>query len=357
MINKVKKILKELARGKFKQILIVIIIAFPVYNLILLNFHHEFRVSVNNVVEINDDEFFKEKPDAIDEDMRWEDKNLVKNFEYPLADSIVTKEKSIKQVMDIMTILGKFYSERQLTNKHIPESPESIRDLFFQSNYRGSCYNDAILLSTLMQKESYFARIIGLNGSDGLGGTGHNIVEIWIDSLNKWIALDPQNNVCFKNKEGDFLSVLELREAVIGSNKADGFFDKVYVVQFLDNPNLAKYIFKLYKPLIEDLVFYSNNDFYTESQNSFVRKISDIVESQFETFGVLSIWSGRWIRSVLGTQIKLYRFMDKYNNESYHPKVRYYLYLIFFWLWFISVFIMIIIFINFMIVKVYKKTE
>ncbi|MBL7127382.1 MAG: hypothetical protein ISS16_00175 [Ignavibacteria bacterium] len=53
--------------------------------------------------------------------------------------------------------------------------------MFFQKNYRGSCYNDAILLSTLMQKESYFVRIIGLNGNDGLGGTGHNIVEVWID--------------------------------------------------------------------------------------------------------------------------------------------------------------------------------
>ncbi|MBC8485387.1 MAG: hypothetical protein ISS16_00180 [Ignavibacteria bacterium] len=111
----------------------------------------------------------------------------------------------------------------------------------------------------------------------------------------------------------------------------------------------------MYKPLIEDLVFYSNNDFYTESQNSFVRKISDIVESQFETFGVLSIWSGRWMRSVLGTQIKLYRFMDEYNSESYHPEVRFYVYLIFFWLWIISVFLMIIIFINFIIVKVFKK--
>ena len=47
--------------------------------------------------------------------------------------------------------------------------------------------------------------------------------------------------------------------------------------------------------------------------------------------------------------------MDEYNNESYHPNVRYYLYLIFFWLWIISVFIMIIIFINFIIEKIFKK--
>ncbi len=355
MINKVINIIKESVRGELKRVLIIIIIAFPVYNLILLNFHHEFRVSVNKVVEINNDEFFKAKPSVVDEDMRWEDKSLVKNFEYTLTDSLVTKEKSLKQVMYIMKVLGKLYSERQLVNKHIPESPESIRDLFFNNNYRGSCYNDAILLSTIMQKESYFARIIGLNGSDGLGGTGHNIVEVWIDSLNKWVAFDPQNNVCFKNKEDVFLSVLDLRKAVIKSNNADEFFDKVEVVQFIDNPNLAKYIFKLYKPLIQDLVFYSNNDFYTESQTSFTRKISDIVETQFETFGVLAIWSGRWFRSVLGTQIKLYRFMDDHNNESYHPNVRYYLYFIFYWLWIISVFLMIIIFINFIIVKVFKK--
>ena len=37
-------------------------------------------------------------------------------------------------------------------NKNIPESPESIRDFFFQNNYRGSFYNDAILLSTILQK-------------------------------------------------------------------------------------------------------------------------------------------------------------------------------------------------------------
>ena len=244
----------------------------------MLKYHLEFRVSVNKVIEKDKREFFVDEPEAINEYMRWEDKNVVKGFEYPLPDSISEQEKSLNQVLNIMTVFAGLYSERELINKHIPESPESIRDYFFQSNYRGSCYNDAILLSTLLQKESYQASMIGLNGNDGLGGTGHNIVEVWIDSLNKWIALDPQNNVCFKNTDGKLLSVIELREAVLGCDNEKEFLNSIEVVQLIDNDQPAKYVYKLYKPLIGDLSFYSNNDFYTESRTSFIRKISDSIE-------------------------------------------------------------------------------
>jgi len=355
MNNKRKKIFHKAKKSILVKVLIFIIIAFPVYNVFLLKFHHEFRVSVNRVIEKDKREFFVDDPEAINEYMRWEDKNIVKGFEYPLPDSMSEQEKSLQHVLNIMTVMAELYSERELINKHIPESPESIRDLFFQNNYRGSCYNDAILLSTLLQKESYYARVIGLNGNDGLGGTGHNTVEVWIDSLDKWIALDPQNNVCFKNTEGEFLSVIKLREAVLGSDNEKEFLNSIEVVQFIDNNHLSKYVYKLYKPLIEDLSFYSNNDFYTESRTSFVRKISDRIEKQFDVLGVYAIWSGRWLRSVLGTRITLYRFIDDYNNESYNPEGWYYSYLIFFWIWNISVFIIIIIFVTFTVKRFLLK--
>ena len=355
MNNKRRKILRKTKKSILTKVLIFIIIAFPVYNVFLLKFHHEFRVSVNKVIEKDKREFFVDEPKAINEYMRWEDKDVVKGFEYPLPDSISEQGKSLNQVLDIMTVLAKLYSERELINKNIPESPESIRDFFFQNNYRGSCYNDAILLSTLMQKEFYFARIIALNGNDGLGGTGHNIVEVWIDSLDKWVTLDPQNNVCFNNTEGEFLSVIELREAVLGSDNEKEFLNSIEVVQFVDNTQLANYVYKLYKPLIEDLSFYSNNDFYTESKTSFIREISDRIEKQFDVLGVYAIWSGRWLRSVLGTQITLYRFIDDYNNESYNPEVWFYSYLVFFWIWIISVFLIIIIFVNFIVKRLLLK--
>ena len=349
MIARINKIFKSVTKSTFRKILIIIIIAFPVYNLILLDYHHEFRISVNRVIENDNREFFEKKPELSGETIRWEDRSMIKGFVYPLPDSVVQGERTLQKVMDIMTVIGKLYSERELINIHIPESPEYIRDSFFQKNYRGSCYNDAILLSTLMQRESYFVRIIALSGNDGLGGAGHNIVEVWIDSLDKWVALDPQNNVCFKNAEGEFLSIIELREAVLGSDNEKEFLNSIEVVQFIDNTHLAKYVYKLYKPLIGDLSFYSNNDFYTESRTSFIRKISDRIEKQFDVLGVYAIWSGRWLRSVFGTRIIQYRFMDDYNDKSYDPEAWHYSYFIFFWLWIISLFLLIIIFINFII--------
>ena len=355
MNNKGRKIFRNTKKSILVKVLIFVIIAFPVYNVFLLKFHHEFRISVNRVIEKDKREFFVDEPETINEYMRWEDKKVVKGFEYPLPDSISEQGKSLQNVLNIMSVIAELYSERELINKHIPESPESIRDFFFQNNYRGSCYNDAILLSTLLQRESYYARIIGLNGNDGLGGTGHNIVEVWIDSLDKWVALDPQNNVCFKNTEGEFLSVIELREAFLDSDNEKEFLNSIEVVQFIDNAHLAKYVYKLYKPLIKDLSFYSNNDFYTESRTSFVRKISDRIEKQFNVLGVYAIWSGRWLRSVLGTRITLYRFMDDYNNKSYNSEGWYYSYLIFSLIWIISVFLIIIIFVNFIIKRFLLK--
>lgn len=107
MIARIKKIFKSATKNTFRRILMIIIIVFPVYNLILLNFQHEFRISVNRVIENDNREFFKKKPELTGETIRWEDRSMIKGFVYPLPDSIVQDERSLQKVMDIMTVIRK----------------------------------------------------------------------------------------------------------------------------------------------------------------------------------------------------------------------------------------------------------
>lgn len=52
----------------------------------------------------------------------------------------------------------------------------------------------------------------------------HVVTQVWIESMNKWIMLDPTFNVYLKNEKGEYLSILELRNHL--ANQEPVFFNK-----------------------------------------------------------------------------------------------------------------------------------
>ena len=97
------------------------------------------------------------------------------------------------------------------SNRPVKLSPCAI--LKEKNSFGFTCREFAILSASIMQLNGICARAITIlkkNYNYGYGKS-HWVCEAWIDSLNKWILLDPQNNCCWK--VGDvYLNGAELRE-------------------------------------------------------------------------------------------------------------------------------------------------
>ena len=331
------KLKVKVTKSKFRIFLVIVFLSFIVYNAILVRSHHHIRVSLQKIIETNDKSFLSLNPDKLHKYFRWEDKQIIQGYFFSLPDTIRKKANTIEKAIKILNYLGVQNAKPDLILTDLPEDPSQIQKFFLTENLRGSCYNDAITFSTILQREGYYTRIIGLDSDDGIAGKGHNVVDVWIDSINKWIFFDPQQSIYITNNDREYLSVLELRDNILNSKNQKEFDNKVVVHKGEGAIANKDSIFKYYLSVVQDINFYLNNDFYTESKLSFSRKLSGFIEDQFSIFGKYTIWVGRMVRSLYGNQFTRIRFLDDHNNISYRPNFWYYIYRIFYWAWIISI--------------------
>lgn len=94
------------------------------------------------------------------------------------------------------------------------DSISKIRD-FLRQGKSANCAHYSWLLMAYLRSIGREARAWGLDEKDGLGGNGHAVVEVWLDSRKKWVLLDPFNNAFF-TREDIPLSLFEIRDALLG---------------------------------------------------------------------------------------------------------------------------------------------
>lgn len=73
---------------------------------------------------------------------------------------------------------------------------------------QGFCAHYCYLTVQALQALGYFARYVTIQG--------HEICEVWVPDLKKWVALDPMHNVYFEDSSGLKLSALEIARAKEG---------------------------------------------------------------------------------------------------------------------------------------------
>lgn len=72
------------------------------------------------------------------------------------------------------------------------------------------CYYFAHLLSATCVAHGYTSRVLGLSAS---GRTSdHAVIEVYIPRLEKWVLIDCDFNVAYRNKEGIWLNAFEIQE-------------------------------------------------------------------------------------------------------------------------------------------------
>ena len=93
------------------------------------------------------------------------------------------------------------------------------------------CYNADIAYAQFFGASGYYTRLWDLNGADGLGGYGHNLLEVWDDASHKWKAVDPYYH-CYYTKGDSAVGVIELRQALIAGDTS------VHVVSYSDHARI-----------------------------------------------------------------------------------------------------------------------
>lgn len=78
------------------------------------------------------------------------------------------------------------------------------------------CVEFAYMLRHTLNAFGFPARVLGLkryNSQDGVG-KGHVVAEVWSNEFSKWVVLDPQFNLYYRDRSGRVLSVFELHARV-----------------------------------------------------------------------------------------------------------------------------------------------
>jgi hypothetical protein len=166
------------------------------------------------------------------------------------------------------------------------------------------------MLGTFVQSAGGKARYVSFNSSDGLGGSGHTMTEVWDPSFKKWILFDQQQVARFYDRATKTpLSAMEVRRYVLTLNK-DAFLRDVVIEQDSGFVVSKENIWDLYQSGNE-LIIFGSADYSSRNQKYMMNKIADWLESSLAPFGrVLLV--GRLFRAAFGEQPRL-RIVDEFT--------------------------------------------
>lgn len=170
-----------------------------------------------------------DNPDISDEiPLRFSDYNSTiaqkLRSEYHLHNLIVDKDGELEKQCAVMTWVHQLWEHSASGFATDYQATEILASVKKGKAFR--CHEYAIVLREALQALGFPARIVEL-GCDGISfgiGKSHFVVEVWNNTLRKWILLDPQNNLLWRSSASTPaipLNAVEIRLWRISSNTKD----------------------------------------------------------------------------------------------------------------------------------------
>lgn len=131
--------------------------------------------------------------------------------------------KRIKSQSEIDRLVGLAVWTKQLfpSTSPFPNYPpwnaNAILEMIRSGETGGFCAQYAIVFGQACQSLGYLVRYHDLGKKNGDGG--HFIPEVYVPSLRKWIAVEPEFGHIYQDGKKSFLGVLELHEYASGQRK------------------------------------------------------------------------------------------------------------------------------------------
>lgn len=98
-----------------------------------------------------------------------------------------------------------------------PENATGIITYCRDNKVTVNCRLHAIVLTEALLSLGYHARLVCCMPIDVLPYDNHAVTVVYSEKLKKWIALDSARNCCFCNKEGNLLSIMDIRSCLINN--------------------------------------------------------------------------------------------------------------------------------------------
>jgi hypothetical protein len=93
---------------------------------------------------------------------------------------------------------------------------KNIIETYKTTKYAQGCYPLSVAMNEIFLSMGIKSRsVICYSGKYPSPAGGHVINSVYIDSLKKWIYVDPQENAYIKDEKGNFLSIPEVRARLI----------------------------------------------------------------------------------------------------------------------------------------------
>jgi len=93
---------------------------------------------------------------------------------------------------------------------------KNIIETYKSTHYAQGCYPLSIGMNEIFLAMGFKSRsVICFSDKYPYPAGGHVINTVYIDSLHKWIYVDPQDNAYVKDEKGNLLSIAEVRERLI----------------------------------------------------------------------------------------------------------------------------------------------
>lgn len=128
----------------------------------------------------------------------------------------LTEEKEINIISKVMNWLFVKLANRE-RNKGIDEKVLDI--LVSIKNKENNCYLKALALAEMLSYCGFYTRTVRCLPIGTFPYDNHCVTAIYLNSVKKWIAVDPTYNLFFKDNDGVYLSLNEIREKLIQGQK------------------------------------------------------------------------------------------------------------------------------------------
>ncbi len=309
--------------------------------LICLSFTtHALRASFVKIVDVSPD-FLLLPPSDIENIIHFEDRSILSGLNIYLDDARHDLRRFTP--VEIMQWIGSVYHEKTKSNKTwMPESPAREIESLVIRGERGSCYNDSILFGTIAQAMGSKVRYVTFNSSDGLGGRGHTVAEVWMEEYGKWILFDQQQVAIFLNASDKLpMSAYEVRKKVLTSSKTQ-FNHDVVIIQGTGFRIPKENIWNLYQTS-NSMHILGSADYFTRIQRNTANKFADWLEAGLEPYG-RTLLIGRFFRAFFGEVPRL-RVVDEFSPGLGYA-FWYYAFRISLLLWLASLLIIVSVFIK-----------
>lgn len=132
---------------------------------------------------------------------------------YPISD-IAGKGEDFSRAVHLLEWVSKHNYHKGDFNANIPyNSIELLNYSYCKDAEHGiNCVALATVLSECLLSVGLKARRVSIMPCSPYDGDHHVVTEVFISELKKWVMLDPSNNAYLTNKQGEPLSLLELRD-------------------------------------------------------------------------------------------------------------------------------------------------